>query len=75
MTSNTQAIHSVLATEVVLPGLVEPAGLQMRERRLAAPGANQACRCEVPSVRGKRRHAIGGIAYCAREDSASSVNQ
>ena len=42
MATNTQTIHSILATEVVLPGLVEPAGLQIRQRRLAAPGANQA---------------------------------
>lgn len=42
MTSNTQAVHAILATEVVLPGRVEPAGLQIRERRLAEPGANQA---------------------------------
>jgi hypothetical protein len=33
---------AILATEVVLPGLVEPAGLQIRERRLTEPAANQA---------------------------------
>lgn len=32
---------ALLATEVVLPGLVEPTGLQVRTRELPAPGAGQ----------------------------------
>lgn len=34
--------HPVIATEVVLPGVVEPAGLQLRNRELPAPAAGQA---------------------------------
>ena len=65
MTTNTQTIDSILATEVVLPGLVEPAGLQIRERRLAAPGANQALvKIEATGVsfaeQGMRRGAYPG---------------
>ena len=37
----TQVTHSILATEVVLPGRVEPSGLQIRQRRLLAPGAHE----------------------------------
>jgi NADPH:quinone reductase-like Zn-dependent oxidoreductase len=33
--------HSVTATEVVLPGVVEPSGLQLRERTLPAPAPGQ----------------------------------
>ncbi len=36
------AAEHVIATEVVLPGLVEPAGLQIRQRALPAPAAGQA---------------------------------
>jgi NADPH2:quinone reductase len=65
MTTNTETIHSILATEVVLPGLVEPAGLQIRERSLAAPGANQALiKMEATGVsfaeQGMRRGAYPG---------------
>jgi NADPH2:quinone reductase len=42
MTTNAQAVQSFLATEVVLPGRVEPSGLQIRERRLSGPGAHHA---------------------------------
>jgi hypothetical protein len=31
----------LVATEIVLPGLVEPDGLQVRRRSLAAPGPGQ----------------------------------
>jgi NADPH:quinone reductase-like Zn-dependent oxidoreductase len=34
-------VTSTLATEVVLPGLVEPAGLQLRSRELPAPARGQ----------------------------------
>jgi NADPH:quinone reductase-like Zn-dependent oxidoreductase len=34
--------NAVTATEVVLPGIVEPAGLQVRQRELPAPEAGQA---------------------------------
>jgi NADPH2:quinone reductase len=65
MTTNAKAIHSVLATEVVLPGLVEPAGLQIRERRLDAPRPNQALvKIEATGVsfaeQGMRRGAYPG---------------
>jgi NADPH2:quinone reductase len=42
MTTTTQALQSILATEVVLPGRVDPSGLQIRKRSLPAPGAHQA---------------------------------
>ena len=42
MITDTQAVASILATEVVLPGRVEPSGLQIRERSLPAPGTRQA---------------------------------
>ncbi|WP_432495737.1 medium chain dehydrogenase/reductase family protein [Kineococcus gypseus] len=41
-TSTAGAAPAVTATEVVLPGLVEPEGLQLRHRPLAAPAAGQA---------------------------------
>ena len=34
--------ETVTATEVVLPGIVEPAGLQIRQRKLPSPAAGQA---------------------------------
>ena len=38
-----QEQHSpIVATEVVLPGIVEPGGLQLRQRSLDSPGAGQA---------------------------------
>ncbi len=40
--SRVPAAASVRATEVVLPGIVEPAGLQVRTRELAAPAQGQA---------------------------------
>lgn len=65
MTTNPQAMHTILATEVVLPGRVDPSGLQIRERRLAPPGANQALvKIEATGVsfaeQGMRRGAYPG---------------
>ena len=40
--SSRQAAITVEATEIVLPGPVEPAGLQIRQRMLAPPAAGQA---------------------------------
>src|ERR1700712_920079 len=38
----TQPTNMVTATEIVLPGIVEPAGLQIRRREIAAPASGQA---------------------------------
>ena len=38
----TQTVHSILATEVILPGRIESSGLQIRERRLSAPDDDEA---------------------------------
>ena len=38
----TATTEPVIATEVVLPGIVEPDGLQIRQRTLPAPTAGQA---------------------------------
>jgi NADPH:quinone reductase-like Zn-dependent oxidoreductase len=42
MTTNATPTADTLATEVVLPGIVEPEGLQIRTRVLPAPGPGQA---------------------------------
>ncbi|GLL02253.1 medium chain dehydrogenase/reductase family protein [Dactylosporangium matsuzakiense] len=45
------ATQAVTATEIVLPGVVEPAGLQIRDRELPAPGPGQVLvRVEVSGV-------------------------
>jgi NADPH:quinone reductase-like Zn-dependent oxidoreductase len=41
MTTNTRTAATTQVTEIVLPGLIEPAGLQVRHRRLPAPAAGQ----------------------------------
>jgi NADPH:quinone reductase-like Zn-dependent oxidoreductase len=41
-TMNPATPAGVIATEVVLPGVVEPSGLQVRQRTLAPPAARQA---------------------------------
>src|ERR1700709_1529828 len=56
----TQPTNMVTATEIVLPGIVEPAGLQIRRREIAAPASGQALvRVEATGVsfaeRGMRR--------------------
>jgi len=38
----TKTTETVTATEVVLPGIVEPTGLQIRRRTLPPPTAGQA---------------------------------
>jgi NADPH:quinone reductase-like Zn-dependent oxidoreductase len=57
--------HSVTATEVVLPGVVEPRGLQLRERTLPAPAPGQVLvRVEAAGVsfaeQGMRRNRYPG---------------
>src|ERR1700753_142488 len=57
--------YSVTATEVVLPGVVEPSGLQLRERTLPAPAPGQVLvRVEAPGVsfaeQGMRRNRYPG---------------
>src|SRR4051812_41195626 len=42
MNSATGPVPPALATEVVLPGVVPPSGLQLRQRAVAAPAAGQA---------------------------------
>jgi NADPH2:quinone reductase len=41
MTTNTRTAAATQMTEIVLPGLIEPAGLQVRRRTLPAPAAGQ----------------------------------
>ena len=42
MANSTPTISAIAIKEVVLPGLVEPSGLQVRSRMLRAPGAGEA---------------------------------
>ncbi len=68
MTVSTQpvpATETVTATEVVLPGVVEPSGLQLRQRALPAPGPGQVLvRVEAAGVsfaeQGMRRNRYPG---------------
>ncbi|HEX4258046.1 MAG TPA: medium chain dehydrogenase/reductase family protein [Streptosporangiaceae bacterium] len=60
-----QTAETVTATEVVLPGVVEPSGLQLRQRTLPAPGPGQVLvRVEAAGVsfaeQGMRRNRYPG---------------